>query len=424
MPLWLAACAALAVAAPPASTSEADEAGKSALSSARSLSTEADGLGATSVVTHTNAPRILSGLESQLEAYSRGVPGPRAERSRALAGGVKELHEALLAGKGQADYPRSFAPRLREQADAVIRFLTPPAAEAERESLVPFAPPAPGPAVAGSGDRVQRLLFDPFGTRDALAPFVTVRDRSVLPAAPAVPALPPPVALGYGTKGPAVLQAQRDLNAWLWTTGRPRIGEDEKYFGGTRRAVAEFQRKHGIQPTGTLDAKTAGELRRVADEARRKLERPVSIQASRVTVYHPKAAKSKRAKRIEGPDHDRLMKPLCTADAFARRKCDAITVAIDQRLHVRYGTPVSSPQLTAAFLAECRVQGIPDCRAPAFALRDTGSCRYFNGANHIDVATESDHRSGFGKALNLEGVTLVFPSGLPPDFSLRNSCAR
>ncbi len=153
----------------------------------------------------------------------------------------------------------------------------------------------------------------------------------------------------------------------------------------------------------------------------KRLERPFSV-SGRSTVYYPTAARSKKQRAIEGPNNDRLGRALCTAEGFARGSCDSITVAIDQRLHARYGTKVESPELEAAFMEHCRARGFSSCRRPVFAIRDTGACWAFKGLGHIDVATESNENSGFGKALNLSRTTLEFPDGLPRDMRLRNTC--
>lgn len=153
----------------------------------------------------------------------------------------------------------------------------------------------------------------------------------------------------------------------------------------------------------------------------RRYQQPFSLSGGRVTVYYPSVA-TPRQRAIEGPDNDRLGRPLCTAEKFAQGRCDEITVAIDQRLHALYGTEVRSPELEEAFLRHCRARGFPNCRRPVFAIRDTGACWAFRGPGHIDVATESDEGYGFGKAMNLPKITLEFPEGIPRDTRLRNTC--
>ncbi|MBI4346250.1 MAG: hypothetical protein HY553_05305 [Elusimicrobia bacterium] len=170
-----------------------------------------------------------------------------------------------------------------------------------------------------------------------------------------------------------------------------------------------------------FQAASTSPLPRPAASGPGRFEQPFSVSGGRATVYYPSVA-TPRQRAIEGPDEDRLGRPLCTAEKFARGACDEITVAIDQRLHARYGTKVQSPQLEAAFLSHCRARGFSNCRKPVFAIRDTGACWAFKGPGHIDVATESNEGYGFGKAMNLSKVTLEFPEGLPRDPRLPNRC--
>jgi len=196
-----------------------------------------------------------------------------------------------------------------------------------------------------------------------------------------------------------------------------------RYGPATRRRIAEFQKKNGIPVSGKLDQTTWDKL---VDQTSRDRAQPaqpieggISVRGARATVYYPGLGDP----NVEGPAHDRFMAPLCTAEKYARGGCDAITVAIDQRLQVRRGTPVYSPELDEAYLKQCKAMGLPCDRPARFQISDTGACWAFNGDNHIDVATESTERRGFGRVLNREDVTLIFPQGLPRDASLRNNCS-
>ncbi len=192
----------------------------------------------------------------------------------------------------------------------------------------------------------------------------------------------------------------------------------------TRRRIAEFQRAHELEPTGEIDQKTWEAL---GAEVAKKNVMPVeetedkrSVEGARVTVYYPGHGSSRR----EGPPHDRFGQSLCTAEKYMRGGCDAITVAIDQRLQVRRGTPVDGPELQAAYMRQCLAAGLPCDRPARFQISDTGACSSFNGDGHIDVATESTETDGFGRAFDLHGATLTFPQGLPRDASLAVKCGR
>lgn len=195
-----------------------------------------------------------------------------------------------------------------------------------------------------------------------------------------------------------------------------------RYGPATRRRIAEFQKKNGMPVSGNLDQATWDKLVEQTNRAEPQPEQPVeggvTVRGARATVYYPGLGDPD----VEGPAHDRFMEPLCTAEKYARGGCDAITVAIDQRLQVRRGTPVYSPELDQAYRKACLKIGLPCDRPARFEISDTGSCSKFKGDGHIDVATESTEASGFGAALDREDVTLMFPQGLPRDTSLVNTC--
>lgn len=207
----------------------------------------------------------------------------------------------------------------------------------------------------------------------------------------------------------------------------PAFGQ-VRYGPQTRHRIAEFQAQSDLPATGKLDQPTWDRLVAATSAPREPdpqdlPEEPsgtVTVYRAKATVYYPGLGDP----NIEGPAHDRFDSPLCTAEKYARGGCDAITVAIDQRLKVRRGTPVDSPELDAAYMKQCKALGLPCDRPARFQISDTGACSAFKGDNHIDVATESTESSGFGRVLNQRGITLVFPRGLPKDDSLPNTCVR
>lgn len=160
------------------------------------------------------------------------------------------------------------------------------------------------------------------------------------------------------------------------------------------------------------------------------------------TVYHPKAAlRGESSRTVEGPDNDRLGKPLCSMEQFARRECGAVTIAIDQRLQVGYNTPVISPQLNQRFQEHCQRSGLNCPENLVFAVRDTGACRYFRGPQHIDITTETTETCGLSRAVYSQRVRqgnppscwgsvmngggrfqLIYPQGMPRQSNLRNTC--
>ncbi|MBI5244627.1 MAG: peptidoglycan-binding protein [Elusimicrobia bacterium] len=62
-------------------------------------------------------------------------------------------------------------------------------------------------------------------------------------------------ALGPGAHGPEVRELQADI-----AKHGVKVGQDVVYGRQTRKALAEFQRRNGLEPTGLMDAKTRAAL--------------------------------------------------------------------------------------------------------------------------------------------------------------------
>lgn len=128
-----------------------------------------------------------------------------------------------------------------------------------------------------------------------------------------------------------------------------------------------------------------------------------TIKNVRTTVYTPFLAKTRKARRMDGPPLDRHGQTVCTLERYVAGVCPYVSVAIDPRLKVPNGTPLLIPEISA--LAGREVQ---------FRIVDTGSKKMFTGTSHIDVATDSNQYSGFGRRISGGRFTLVLPQGLHP----------
>ncbi|MDE2492227.1 MAG: peptidoglycan-binding protein, partial [Elusimicrobia bacterium] len=237
---------------------------------------------------------------------------------------------------------------------------------------------------------------------------------------------------------PQTAAVQRALKAELKSPrARRALRVDGLYGRGTARAVAAFQRQSGLRPTGVvdreterrlfaayqserglpvsggLDAATSGSLSGGRPAPRGWLTgapgdfeadgRELVIRNALTTVYTPYLARGRAAARMEGPPVDRRERPICTLERYLTDRCPYVSVAIDRRLGVPYGTPLLIPEIS-------RLVG----RTVRFRIVDTGSTRYFTGAHHVDVATDSDQTFGLGAMISSARFTLILPHGLRP----------
>ncbi len=82
---------------------------------------------------------------------------------------------------------------------------------------------------------------------------------------PPTPQPPPPQrrTLRYGSQGPDVVDLQRRLNRWIWSTtggSGERLVEDGIFGPRTLSAVRAFQRARGLNVDGVVGPRTWGEL--------------------------------------------------------------------------------------------------------------------------------------------------------------------
>jgi len=94
---------------------------------------------------------------------------------------------------------------------------------------------------------------------------------------------------------------------------------------------------------------------------------------------------------------------VCTLERYLADVCPYVSVAIDPRLRVPNGTPLLIPEISD-------MAGRP----VHFRIVDTGSKKRFKGTGHIDVATDSNQYSGFGRMISGKHFTLILPEGLRP----------
>jgi hypothetical protein len=169
--------------------------------------------------------------------------------------------------------------------------------------------------------------------------------------------------------------------------------------------------------TGALDARTAKALR--DRRSRAASTEPVYFEGSEAdfeaksgaqtiqnvlaTVYTPYLAKTKKARKLEGPPIDRHDQTVCTLERYLAGSCPYVSVAIDPRLGVPNGTPLLIPEIS-------NLAGRP----VHFRIVDTGSKKRFKGTGHVDVATDSNQHEGFGRLISGGRFTLVLPEGLHP----------
>lgn len=87
--------------------------------------------------------------------------------------------------------------------------------------------------------------------------------------------------LSVRMRGEDVALLQKELGQLKFTIPNDEV--QKKFFGtATHKAVLDFQRKHGLEPTGLVDAGTAGIIKRELEE--QSPERDCEVKG---TVLHP-----------------------------------------------------------------------------------------------------------------------------------------
>jgi peptidoglycan hydrolase-like protein with peptidoglycan-binding domain len=388
-------------------------------------------------------PRQLSDLESALGALAQADPS---------------LADAADAVKTRAAQASADAARCRDSrcfravagdiqllsADAhALSARSPSATLSRRASAVTAAPDAQVRADAsaelGQRDAAARVaaLADGAATLDGAAVVPTVAGpAAVVPETPTLTAQARPK---YDSR---VAALQTAIDAVRVSQNQKTIKTDGRFGGDTKNAVTDFQSRSGLPPTGDIDPQTQAALLKAyqglehlapsgaldpktlaslsADPASKSGSAAGKYFAGRdsdfepgqaqqtipdvlATVYYPYVAKSARSKKMEGSSKDRFGQTVCTVERFVAGSCPYVSVAIDSRLKVPNGTPLLIPGIDA--IAGMTVR---------FRITDTGSKRYFKGTGHIDIATDSSERSGFGSQISGRKFTLVLPQGLHP----------
>jgi hypothetical protein len=230
------------------------------------------------------------------------------------------------------------------------------------------------------------------------------------------------------------------------------IRVDGRFGPVTLSAVKQFQKRHELPATGSIDASTSGAL--LAQHQEYKEQRaarvrsfmtsrepnkkyyqgletdfelapepgstpePEIIHNVKITVYYPFIVKSRAQRLMEGPTHDRFGQTICTLEKFLDGRCPYVSVAIDRELRVPNGTPLLIPEIDTLLrtrYVKLRSEALP--RMPIkFRIVDTGSRRFFNfkKERHIDIATDSDGCSEPGSLLSEQWLDLILPKGLRP----------
>jgi hypothetical protein len=144
------------------------------------------------------------------------------------------------------------------------------------------------------------------------------------------------------------------------------------------------------------------------------IREPHTVTRARATLYG----------KWEGETTNRYGRPLCYVERYALGKCSQISISIDQRLQVKRGTRVESPELTAAYHEYCRNRKCARAE-PVFGIDDTGGCKHFQGDGHVDVAASSNGSTFYRAVSRLDdGVSLTYLDGLPQDPNLVVTCGR
>ncbi|OIO07985.1 MAG: hypothetical protein AUJ52_09085 [Elusimicrobia bacterium CG1_02_63_36] len=249
---------------------------------------------------------------------------------------------------------------------------------------------------------------------------------------------------------PDMIGIQARLNKDRVARKRSRIEEDGVPGGKTRSAITAFQRDHGIEPTGELDAETVAKLfgeraltrgidarppsadqaaelpplpkPRPRDGDARTVPLPAARPPARLTrpptappqppITSGETAKYKahRAKgsayfkygqntaakrRMEGGQKDRFGRPLQTLQCYLRGECAYVSVAMDKRLKLPSSTKLRIPELEKKY-----------GRKIEFRVVDTGGAFTGKGYGRVDICVDTEKQS-YASALN-GSMTLLF----------------
>jgi hypothetical protein len=402
--------------------------------------------------------RLATVLRAEAPALSASTDSPLLSgQLAALVDGLKDLVRERTPREARAKAVEDAAAALRSEIDRApkplgLEFCRAAAAKVRSISGDALALATDEPASAPAVYAPVSAIFPPPDSA-ALAAFQrhaaaagAAMDRRTFDGA-AVAASPPPVPAPRPrprrlTAREAKAEATRRLTAYqgalrayLKASHRRPIEPDGIPGPATTKSVSLFQKKKGLRPTGLVDGATAGAL--FSDyQARRELPvtgeldaataaalakgdipvyyagKPEDFEATpkaatikhvRATVYTPFLAKTRKERKLEGAPTDRHDQTVCTLERYVDGACPYVSVAIDSRLKVPNGTPLLIPEISALVGRE-----IP------FRIVDTGSLKRFKGTGHIDIATDSDQRTGIGRLISRGRITLVLPRGLHP----------
>jgi peptidoglycan hydrolase-like protein with peptidoglycan-binding domain len=389
-------------------------------------------------------PGQLSDFSALLGDLAASDPS-RAEAARRLQTRVGGLQDAVRRQADSSRPARGFylgaAEQVRSLVDDASALLGPPA-----DAALPALPTAASAAaqsrldagLARARSRIQGRLAAAAGVSfdGGASARVVAASASAAAAAPELRRQSAPV------YSPALAADQTALNAVRAAAGLRRIANDGLFGPGTQAAVKNFQGRCGLPPTGVIDAATASAIlsefqglkglpisgtldaateRAVETASRSKAgtnpghyfqgsasdfdetDARASLSGVLATVYTPFLAHSAGAKTREGGARDRFMQTICTLERYVAGRCPYVSVAIDMRLKVPDGTPLLIPEID-------RIVG----RTVQFRIVDTGSRRLFRGTGHVDIATDSTERFGYGSQISGRRMTLVLPQGLHP----------